>query len=112
MGWANEERMSLADRGPVDLLMALALIHHLAISNNVPLPRIADFLASLSPHLLIEFVPKQDSQVQRLLVTREDIFDGYTQAGFEAAFARRYETVEVHPIRESARTLYLLRRRA
>lgn len=111
LGWANEERLSLRERGPVDLVMALALVHHLAISNNVPLPRVADFFASLSPHLLIEFVPKQDSQVQRLLATREDIFDDYTQAGFEAAFGQRYETVEVHPIRESVRTLYLLRRK-
>jgi hypothetical protein len=111
IGWANEERMSLADRGPVDLVMALALVHHLAISNNVPLPRIAAFLASLSPQLLIEFVPKQDSQVQRLLATRADIFDDYTQAGFEAAFGQHYETLEAHPIRESVRTLYLFRRK-
>lgn len=111
LGWANEERMSLADRGPVDLVMALALIHHLAISNNVPLDRIADFLAPLAPYLLIEFVPKEDSQVQRLLASREDIFDAYTQAGFESAFSRRYEAVEVHPIRESTRTLYLFRRK-
>jgi len=111
IGWANEERMSLAQRGPVDLVMALALIHHLAISNNVPLERIADFLAPLAPRLLIEFVPKGDSQVQRLLATREDIFDRYTPEAFEAAFARRYETVEAQPIRESVRVLYLLRRR-
>ncbi len=111
VGWANEERMSLAERGPVDLVMALALIHHLAISNNVPLERIADFLAPLARHLLIEFVPKEDSQVQRLLATREDIFDGYTQSDFEAAFARHYETVERQPIRETSRTLYLLRRK-
>jgi ribosomal protein L11 methylase PrmA len=110
VGWRNEERMSLSERSPVDLVMALALIHHLAISNNVPLPRIADFFASLSAHLLVEFVPKQDSQVKRLLATREDIFDDYTQAGFEAAFSRHYETLEVHPIPESERTLYLLRR--
>ena len=111
IGWANEERSSLCGRGPVDLVMALALIHHLAISNNVPLARVAEFFASLGPHLLIEFVPKHDSQVQRLLATREDIFDGYTRAGFEAAFGRRYETIEAHPIPESARTLYLLRRK-
>ena len=111
VGWANEERMSLAERGPVDLVMALALIHHLAISNNVPLDRVADFLSPLARHLLIEFVPKDDSQVRRLLATREDIFDGYTQAGFEAAFARHYETVERQPIRETSRVLYLLRRR-
>jgi hypothetical protein len=112
LGWANEERMSLAQRGPVDLVMALALVHHLAISNNVPLERIADFMASLGPNLLIEFVPKGDSQVQRLLASRQDVFDRYTPEGFEAAFARRYETIDVQPIRETARVLYLLRRKA
>jgi hypothetical protein len=110
-GWANRERMSLAERGPVDLLMALALVHHLAISNNVPLERIADFFAPLAPYLLIEFVAKDDSQVQRLLATREDVFAGYGQAGFEAAFFRHYELVESHPISGTSRTLYLLRRR-
>ncbi len=60
---------------------------------------------------MIEFVPKSDSQVQRLLATREDIFPDYTEDGFEAAFGQRYETVEAHPIRESVRTLYLLRRK-
>jgi hypothetical protein len=111
VGWANEERMSLVERGPVDLVMALALIHHLAISNNVPLSRVADFLAPLALHLMIEFVPKDDSQVQRLLATREDIFDAYSQADFEAEFARHYEIVERQPIRATSRTLYLLRRR-
>lgn len=112
LGWANQERMSLPERGPVDLVMALALVHHLAISNNVPLPHVATFLAPLARHLLIEFVPKEDSQVQRLLVTREDIFEDYTQVGFEAAFAAHYEVLDRQPIQETARTLYLLRRRA
>jgi hypothetical protein len=76
--------MSLADRGPADLAMALALIHHLAISNNVPLPRIAAYLSSLCRSLIIEFVPKGDSQVERLLRTREDIFPDYTEHDFEA----------------------------
>ena len=112
IGWAHEERMSLRERGPVDLVMALALVHHLAISNNVPLPRIAAFFAALAPHLLIEFVPKHDSQVQRLLATREDVFDQYTREGFEAAFATHYEVRDVQPIRDTERVIYLLRRRS
>ena len=66
LGWAHQERMSLIGRGPCDTTLALALIHHLAISNNVPLPRIADFFARLGRALIIEFVPKSDTQVQRL----------------------------------------------
>jgi len=58
LGWDHEERASLADRGPADAVVALALIHHLAIGNNVPLERIAAFLARLGSHLIIEWVPK------------------------------------------------------
>jgi hypothetical protein len=103
------ERARSAD-GP-DVVMALALIHHLAISNNVPLDRIATFFADLARHLVIEFVPKSDAKVKTLLATREDVFPHYTQDGFEAAFTRLFEIEEAVPIRESERTLYRLRRR-
>ena len=93
LGWAGAERMSLADRGPADLILALALIHHLAIANNVPLGDVAKFMGDLGRHLIIEFVPKSDPQVQRLLRSREDIFDHYTQHDFEAAF-QRYFAIE------------------
>ena len=74
IGWGSEERRDLAGRGPADMLMALALVHHLAIGNNVPFGRIAEWFARLGRHLVIEFVPKSDSQVQRLLASREDVF--------------------------------------
>ena len=111
LGWAHAERQSLAARGPADLVLALALVHHLAIGNNVPLDRIAAYLAELGRELLIEFVPKQDSQVQRLLATREDVFPDYHCEGFEAAMGRVFEIVESTPITGSERTLYRMRRR-
>ena len=110
LGWAHHERSSMLERGPVDLVMALALIHHLAISNNVPLPVVADFMASAGKWLIIEFVPKSDSQVKRLLATRKDIFDRYTEDGFEEAFTRRLTIAEKAPIPGSERTLYLFKR--
>ena len=73
LGWASEERASLEQRGPADVVLALALVHHLAIGNNVPLPNVAEFFARLGRHLVIEFVPKSDSQVQRMLSSRTDI---------------------------------------
>ena len=79
LGWANRERASLAARGPVDALLALALVHHLAISNNLPLERIAEYFSRVCHWLIIEFVPKSDSQVRRLLASRADIFPNYTQ---------------------------------
>jgi ribosomal protein L11 methylase PrmA len=112
MGWAGEERMSLLDRGPADTALALALVHHLAISNNLPFDRIARFLAGLCRHLIVEFVPKEDSQVRRLLVCREDIFDEYTRGHFENAFSRYFEIERSEGIADSMRTLYLMRRRS
>ncbi len=106
IGWALEERSSLVERGPVDAVLALALIHHLAIGNNVPLHRIAQFFSRLCRTLIIEFVPKTDSQVSRLLVTRKDIFTDYHQVEFEAAFKRWFDIMEKKEIKDSQRTLY------
>jgi hypothetical protein len=111
IGWAGAERMSLAERGPADLVLALALVHHLAIGNNVPLDRVAAYFATLGRALAVEWVPKSDSQVQRLLATREDIFSGYTQEGFEQAFAQHFTVERREPVRGTERVLYLLRRR-
>jgi hypothetical protein len=111
LGWAHEERDSLANRGPADKVMALALIHHLAISNNVPLPTIADFFRTLGRALIVEFVPKQDPQVQRLLENREDIFDDYHQSTFEQAFGRHFHLRESAPIGADGRVLYLMQAR-
>ena len=111
IGWGLKERDSLLERGPVGVLMALALIHHLAIGNNVPLLEVASFFSRLGDWLIIEFVPKEDSQVQRLLATREDVFPTYTKEGFESAFGRHYEVVKQTTIVGTVRTLYLLRRR-
>lgn len=111
IGWQNHERMSLAERGPVDAVLALAIIHHLAISNNVPLPSVAEYFASLGRYLVIEFVPKEDSQVQKLLASRVDIFDHYTQTDFEAAFAQYFSLCQSQPIPGTQRTLYLYQTR-
>jgi ribosomal protein L11 methylase PrmA len=111
IGWALKERESLVERGPVGVVMALALIHHLAIGNNVPLPLVASFFARLSNWLIIEFVPKEDSQVQRLLATREDVFPDYTQADFELSFSNNFEMVRKESINGTVRTLYLMRTR-
>jgi ribosomal protein L11 methylase PrmA len=111
LGWQNEERLSLRERGPADAVLALALIHHLAIGNNVPLADIAGWFSRLTRWLILEFVPKQDSQVQRLLSFRADIFDDYHEEGLEKAFAGAFRIVSRQPVRDSARVLYLMERR-
>jgi hypothetical protein len=105
-GWAHGERLSLEQRGPADAVLALALVHHLAIGHNLPLDRIAGFFARLGRRLVIEFVAKSDSQVGRLLRNRPDIFPDYTREGFEAAFRRCFSIDETYPIPGSERTLY------
>lgn len=111
-GFAHEERASLAARGPADLALALALVHHLAIGANVPLDRIAAWFAQLARALVIEFVPKDDAQVRRLLATRDDVFDGYAREPFEAAFARHFEIEGVTPLPGSQRVVYRMKRRS
>ncbi len=111
VGWANKERMSLAERGPADVATPLALVHHLAIGNNLPFGMIAEFFAQLCRFLIVEFVPKDDSQVKRLLATREDIFPNYTQEEFEKEFARYFSTLKSEKIKGSKRTLYLMKAR-
>ncbi len=108
IGWQNQERDAFIDRGPVDAVMALALVHHLAISNNVPLADLAEFFARLGRWLIVEFIPKEDSQVKRLLATRKDIFVDYSKEGFEQAFCRQFIFREVTPIEGSQRIMYLM----
>ena len=106
IGWSLEERGSIFDRPKPDLLLALALIHHLAIGNNVPLERCAAFFAKLAPNLIIEWVPKSDSKVRELLQNRSDIFEDYSTERFEAAFGRHFEINERCALRASERILF------
>jgi hypothetical protein len=107
-GGGHRERSPLTERTPADMLLALALVHHLAIGHNVPLDQVAEYFARLGRRLVVEFVPKHDSQVQRMLASREDIFDHYTEAGFEAAFARHFTILERIPVRDADRTIYIM----
>jgi hypothetical protein len=91
--------------------MALALIHHLAISNNLPFDRIAHLFARVCRWLIIEFIPKTDSQAQRLLQSREDIFSDYTREGFETEFCRYFLIRESVALEDSDRIMYLMKKR-
>ena len=108
LGWESLERMSFVKRGPADLVLALALIHHLAISNNVPLDRLAIFFNNICKNLIIEFIPKDDSQIKRLLSTREDIFDDYTQENFELEFSKLFIIKESVKNPDSHRVIYYM----
>ncbi|MBW3612362.1 MAG: SAM-dependent methyltransferase [Chloroflexi bacterium] len=111
IGWGLVERASFLERGTPDLVMALALVHHLAIGNNVPLTAVSRLFARMAPHAIVEFVPKEDPMTRRLLATRRDIFEHYTLDGFRVAFGQDWETVREEPVTDSPRTLFLLRGR-
>jgi hypothetical protein len=111
LGWALAERRSFLDRGAPDVLLALALVHHLAIGNNVPLPGVAALFARIAGRAVVEFVPKEDPMTRRLLAARRDIFDGYSIDGFREAFGERFRILRESPITDSPRTLFLLERR-
>jgi SAM-dependent methyltransferase len=112
VGWMNTERASFLDRcaGATDLVLALALIHHLVIGNNVPLRSVVELLARLGTDGIVEFVDKHDSQVQRLLASREDIFDEYTEAGFESALSGVFRVIRKQQIAGTCRVMYHIRR--
>ena len=112
-GWNGTERKSFIERSQHnDLTLALALIHHLCIGNNVPLKKLAQFFSDISKNLILEFVPKNDVQVKKLLVTKKDIFDDYSLANFKSAFAEYFNIEAELAIPDSERILFLLTRKS
>ena len=109
MGWNHEERQSLLDRGPADLVMALGLVHHLSLTNQVPFDMVAEFLRRAGRALIVEFVPRTDSQAAAMLSRMPALGPRYTQEAFEQAFASRFETIGTALIAGSERRLYLMR---
>jgi len=105
-GWANVERKSLEVRGGADGLIALAFIHHLAIGRNIPLEILLNWIVSLSPYGVIEFVQKSDPKVKELLSFREDIFSDYNQKNFENHLSLRARIIQSEIVSSSGRILY------
>lgn len=105
-GWAHDERRSFADRASADVVLVLALLHHLAIGNNVPLAHVAAYLRLLGRELVIEWIPKDDPQTQRLLQNREDVFSDYTEENFLAAMQQRFIMRRREPVDGSRRVVY------
>ena len=110
LGWANQERLRLDQRFSPDLILALALIHHLSISKNIPFDYLAQLLSALGKHLIIEFVDREDPQVKRLLVHRKDKVIAYQKENFETAFKHYFSIEKQHKIGNSARYLYSMKR--
>lgn len=107
IGWELNERASLLERGPADVVFALAVVHHLAIGRNVPLPKVAELMSKIGKSVIIEFIPKSDSKVKHLLASRKDIFPDYDLENFEKAMGKYFKLVSKKQITNSHRWLYL-----
>jgi hypothetical protein len=111
LGFGLDEREAFVGRSHPDLVLALALIHHLHIAANIPLEKISPFLARLGPALLIEFVPKDDPMARKLMGNRRDIFQNYSWERFLEVFERDFLLEYSAEIPDSPRKLCLFRRR-
>lgn len=112
LGWENKERESFLKRAKdFDLTLSLALVHHLAIGNNVPFSKVAQLFFNAGKNLIIEYIDKEDSQIKKLLANRKDVFTNYTQENFEESFSKMFNIIEKRPINNTYRTLYLMRRK-
>lgn len=109
IGVNNKERDQFSHRIKVDLVMALALIHHLVVGKKISFGQVAEFFKNLGPYLLIEFVPKEDEKLQLMLSQKQDMYTAYTQQAFTEAFEKYFTVVKQEKIEGSERTLYLMK---
>lgn len=105
-GWDTRERSTFKERLHADAVMALAVIHHVVIGNNVPLSEFVRQLFTCSDKVIVEFVPKEDPMVQGLLRTREDIFGDYTEENFIRLLELHSQVARVCRLKAGGRTLF------
>jgi hypothetical protein len=107
LGWRGMERPPLLARGRPELVLALALVHHLTIGRTIPLRELVAWFAELGSELVIEFPDRNDVMVKRLLARkREDAHPDYTRTGFEETLRSRFSIVESAELPSGTRTLY------
>ncbi|NSY98674.1 class I SAM-dependent methyltransferase [Agrobacterium tumefaciens] len=105
-GWMNQERSSFSQRFRADGVLALAFEHHLAIAHNVPLASFIEWLLSIAPTGVVEFVPKSDPTVQKMLALREDIFPDYDADNFDNLLRQQARIIRKQVVSHSGRTLF------
>jgi len=107
-GWAGQERKAFTDRGKPDLIVCLALIHHIRISANIPISKYLDWLASLGCDVVIEFVDRHDEMVIKLLTNKKEQYGDYSRTTFEHSLARHFSVKESEELKEGRRVIYML----
>lgn len=108
LGWAGAERAGWEARAKPDLVLFLALIHHLRVAANVPLPLVLDWLRALDAAVLIEFVGREDEMFAHLLANKQERYEDYSAASFEAHLRGRFDVRDRLPLKGGARELFLL----
>lgn len=111
IGLMNEEKISFLNRIKVDLVLALALIHHLAIGRNVPFNYIAKLFSTITNELIVEFIPKTDPKIQLMLKQKKDIYDNYNEDSFEKEMSLYFLIVQKQEITQTGRILYLMKKK-
>jgi len=114
IGWALRERNSFNERCQADFITALALIHHLVFAAGLPLDKTAEYFHHLLTYdglLVLEFVPQEDSQVQRLLAARNNFYPTYSIQTCIAEYSRYFDLLEQHRIEESLRTILVFKKK-
>jgi hypothetical protein len=110
IGVNNEERSSFINRSRTDLVLALALIHHLAIGKNIPFEKIAAMFSNMGRNLIIEFIPKEDEKIKLMLGRKKDIYTEYDEMNFVKAFEKYFIVTDKKTIPGSGRILYLMQK--
>ncbi len=112
IGFCNRERASFLDRIQADCVLALAVIHHLHVTANLPLTGIRDMLADLcKQYLILEFVPTDDVMFRKLMQFRVDLYQDFTLRACIKAFEERFGVLRQVPVQDSPRTLLFMRKK-
>jgi hypothetical protein len=107
LGWLGRERLPLADRGRPELVLCLALLHHVSLSRNVPLASFLDWLATLRAELVVELPTRDDPKVRELLARKgPGANSDYQTEAFERALAERFQVERREPLPSGTRILY------
>jgi hypothetical protein len=104
--WFQIERKGFLERFKSEVLIALAFEHHLIIGKNIPLEQFINWLLKISSNGLVEFVPKSDETVQKILQFREDIFLNYSENEFKNCLKSKSNIVNKNKITKSGGIIY------
>ena len=107
-GWGGRERAAFDGRRSPDLVLCLALIHHLRVAANIPVALLLDWLRSLRAVVIVEFVDRGDEMFQKLLENKDEQYPDYTAENFNCEVARRFDVRQRLQLKDGLRELLVL----